>query len=194
MSMMKRRSNGRVFERRMRRARGASLLEVLISVLLSAIGLLALAGANVASIRYSKMSQYRGTATNLAADLGERMRANQAGLANYAYGFDFASQATAPSASVACETYSNTCTSTQLADYDLVNWRLTVRNQLPQGSVFVVVPAGQVAADVWLAWQDPAVAAPSENDTDARNIATECPNGLNTTDKSVRCSYFRINL
>lgn len=194
MSMMKNSKVGSRRESRMRRQRGASLLEVLISVLLSAIGLLALAGANVASIRYSKMSQYRGTATNLAADLGERMRANQAGLASYAYGSDFAAQATAASASAACETYSNTCTSTQLADYDLLNWRVAVRNQLPQGSVFVVVPAGQVAADVWLVWQDPAVATPSENTTDARNIATECPNGLNTTDKSVRCSYFRINL
>lgn len=194
MSMMNHPVGGRRFESRARRERGASLLEVLISVLLSAIGLLALAGANVASIRYSKMSQYRGTATNLAADLGERMRANQAGLANYAYGSDFDAQATAPSASTACETYASTCTSTQLADYDLVNWRLAARNQLPRGSVFVVVPAGQVAADVWLVWQDPAVAAPSENATDARNIATECPAGLNTTDKSVRCSYFRINL
>ncbi len=81
--------------------RGASLIEVLISILLAAIGLLALAGSNVASIRYSKMSQYRGTATVLAADLAERMRANQAGLADYAVADIFSAQGTEPLATTA---------------------------------------------------------------------------------------------
>ncbi|MEO7105861.1 MAG: type IV pilus modification protein PilV, partial [Rhodoferax sp.] len=90
---------------KLRGVRGASLLEVLISVLLSAIGLLALAGANVASIRYSKMSQYRGTATMLAADLAERMRANPLGLTGYAVTANFSGQATPPADTNACEGY-----------------------------------------------------------------------------------------
>jgi type IV pilus assembly protein PilV len=177
------------------RVRGISLLEVLVSVLLSAIGLLALAGANVASIRYSKMSQYRGTATLLATDFAERVRANKAGLANYAVGDDFATQTTAPSASTACETYAATCSVANLASYDLTQWRRQVRAQLPSGSVFISIPGGQSALDVWIAWQDPSVAAPDENSADARNNAKECPNGLSVgTDRSIRCSYFRINI
>lgn len=180
-----------------RRARGASLIEVLISVLLAAIGLLAMAGANVASIRYSKMSQYRGTATMLASDLAERMRSNQAGLLNYAVSSDFAAQASVPAASTACEGYSVTCNSADLAAYDLVAWRRAVRNQLPEGSVFVTPSTAVVnpvlAADVWIAWRDPAVAAPDENSTDSRNNAKECP-GSYSTDKSIRCIYFRINI
>lgn len=173
---------------------GFSLIEVLVSVLLAAIGLLALSGANVVSIRYSKMSQYRGTATMLAADLAERMRSNQAGLANYEVADDFAAQASSPSASTACETYSSTCTSAQLAAYDLVNWKLLVRNQLPQGSVFVTPSTSVLAADVWVAWKDPAVANPSENSTDARDTSSkECPNSF-SNDQSVRCAYFRINI
>lgn len=176
--------------------RGVSLIEVLISILLAAIGLLALAGANVASIRYSKMSQYRGTATLLASDFAERMRANKAGLASYGYGSDFATQSAAIAADTSCETYAPAaCTAATLAAYDLNTWRAVVRNQLPEGSVFVVINAVQVAADVWIAWRDPAVADPDENSTDARNSALECPNGLNLgADKSVRCSFFRINL
>jgi type IV pilus assembly protein PilV len=179
-----------------RKSRGVSLLEVLISILLAAIGLLALAGANVASIRYSKMAQYRGTATLLAADFAERMRANKAGLASYAYGSDFATQAAAVGADTSCETYAPAaCNAAGLAAYDLANWRALVRKQLPEGSVFVVYQAGQVASDVWIAWRDPAVASPNDNSTDARNTALECPNGLSLgADKSIRCSYFRINL
>jgi len=184
-------------------ARGVSLLEVLISVLLAAIGLLALAGSNVASIRYSKMSQYRGTAAVLAADLAERMRANKAGIAGYDYSaktFDEQVAAATP-ANVTCDGIPPVGTCASLATYDMDNWRRLVRTQLPQGSVFVTVvalpgpPAGQSAADVWIAWNDPAVANPDENTTDARNSATECPNGLSAgVDKSIRCSFFRINV
>lgn len=188
---------------------GASLLEVLISVLLAAIGLLALAGANVASIRYSKLSQYRGTATVLALDLGERMRANKAGIMSYGYtAATFAAQtAAAINTDQTCEAYvgSTPCTTAQLAAYDLNTWRRVVRSQLPSGSVYVdimdlagnscAVLANCIAADVWMAWRDPAVADPDDNSTDSRNAAGECPNGLSAgTDKSIRCSFFRINL
>lgn len=180
---------------------GASLIEALIAVLLSAIGLLALAGANVASIRYSKMSQYRGTATMLAADLAERMRANPDGLTGYAVATNFAAQATQPTLTTACETYSSTCSNavTDMAAYDLAQWRRVVRSQLPEGSVSIATQTAATtlttagAADVWLAWRDPAVASPSENTTEARNYAKECPNNF-SSDQSVRCIYFRINL
>ena len=178
-----------------RRVRGASLIEVLVSILLAAIGLLALAGSNVASIRYSKMSQYRGTATVLAADLAERMRANQAGLADYNITDDFSAQATQPATTTACLTYSKTCSSAELAAYDMAIWRRLVRSQLPEGSVVVTPSASGTlfAADVWVAWRDPAVADPDENNTEARNTTTECPEDF-STDKSIRCSYFRINI
>ena len=57
--------------------RGFSMIEVLVAIVISAVALLALAGVNAASIRYTKMSQYRATATQLANDMGERMRANK---------------------------------------------------------------------------------------------------------------------
>ncbi len=175
--------------------RGVSLIEVLVAVLLSVIGLLALAGANVASVRYSKMSQYRGTATMLAADLAERMRANPSGLvpgAGYEVTANFAAQASLAAPSTACETYVKTCPAANMAAYDLSTWRNVVRSQLPNGSVSIATTT-TTAADVWLAWQDPAVAAPNENSTDARNFAKECPPNF-STDQSVRCIYFRINL
>jgi type IV pilus assembly protein PilV len=171
--------------------RGASLIEVLVSVVVATIGLLALAGVNASSVRYTKMSQYRGTATQLAADIGERMRANKAGAASYALNSNFAAQATLPSAaSPLCNSYGTTCTAAQVAAYDLQTWQVVVRDQLPQGSAYIVYQNVQSAADVWVVWRDPAVAA-----DDTPTTGSECPGALSVAgEPSVRCSYFRINL
>jgi len=170
---------------------GVSLIEVLISIVIASIGLLALAGVNVSSIRYAKMSQYRGTATQLASDMAERMRANKAGLAAYNFQTDFGTQAALVAPAQACDSYLVTCNSASLADYDLRTWLATVRNQLPGGSAFLATQAGQSAVDLWIVWRDPDVA----NADDAPATASECPAGLTVAaDPSIRCSYFRINL
>lgn len=171
---------------------GVSLIEVLIAIVIASIGLLALAGVNASSIRYAKMSQYRGTATMLANDIAERMRANSLGFASYGLGSDFSTQASTPAApSPLCNTYDpSICTAAQVAAVDLQSWRVRLRNQLPQGSAYITILNAQVAADLWIVWRDPAVA------TDDLDRSTgECPNALSVgSDYSVRCSYFRINL
>lgn len=171
---------------------GVSLIEVLIAIVIASIGLLALAGVNASSIRYAKMSQYRGTATMLANDIAERMRANSLGFASYGLSSDFATQATLPTApSELCNVFAVTpCTAAQVAAVDLQSWQVRLRNQLPEGSAYINILNAQVAADLWIVWRDPAVA------TDDLDRSTgECPTALSVgSDYSVRCSYFRINL
>lgn len=176
---------------RYRQNKGVSLIEVLISIVIASIGLLALAGVNASSIRYTKMSQYRGTSTLLANDIGERMRANKAGAGNYAVSSDFATQATLPSApGNLCNTNADTCSAIQVAAADLYSWQLRVRDQLPSGSVFIGYQNLQSAYDVWLVWRDPAVAS-----DDVVATGAECPASLTVaSDPSIRCSYFRINV
>lgn len=175
---------------------GASLIEVLVSVVIASIGLLALAGVNAASVRYTKMSQYRAVATQLANDMGERMRANKAGFLNddYNYTIEFADQATKaslPSGNDLCNTAALSCTPAKIAALDLAQWRILVRDQLPEGSVFLSRQAGEVAMDLWVVWRDPAVA----NTDDSPALTSECPDGLSrNSDMSIRCSFFRINL
>lgn len=197
--------------RRQRHA-GVSLIEVLVSIVIASLALLALAGVNASSIRYTKMSQYRATAALLANDIGERMRANKGNLASvppapavaaagflagvYDYEVAFSSQSTKavlPTAgtAAACDLKATSCTSAQIASLDLLQWRVLVRNQLPEGSVYIIRQAAQVAADVWVVWRDPAVASTDE----APALAGECPSSLTTGgDLSIRCSFFRINL
>lgn len=171
--------------------RGVSLIEVLIAIVVASIGLLALAGVNAAAIRYTKMSQYRGTATLLANDIGERMRANKAGAGNYVFSSNFATQATLPSAPAnLCNTNADTCSALQVAAADLYTWQVRVRDQLPNGSVYIQYQNLQSAYDVWLIWRDPSVAS-----DDVVATGAECPAALTVaSDPSIRCSYFRINV
>ena len=180
---------------------GASLIEVLVSIVLASFALLALAGVNASSVRYTKMSQYRATAAQLANDMGERIHANKgvstpattgffAG--NYDFEADFAAQATAATLpSPLCDTAASSCTPAQIAALDLAQWRIMVRNQLPEGAVFLRRRAAAGAMELWVIWRDPAVA---DND-EAPSLIGECPDSLNRGgDLSIRCSYFRINL
>ena len=177
---------------RKHRQYGVSLIEVLVSIVIASIGLLALAGVNATSVRYTKLSQYRGTATLLATDIGERIRANKGGRAAYAIATSFAGQSALPAAPAPrCNVVADTCTANQLADADKYDWQVLVRNQLPEGSVTIVYDAARPASDIWVVWRDPAVA----NDDEFALLVNECPANLSVAgDRSIRCSYFRINL
>jgi type IV pilus assembly protein PilV len=179
------------------------MIEVLVSIALSAVALLALASLNAAALRYTKMSQYRAVATHLFSDIGERMRANKGRMGedgtsaegfwagDYDYTISFSGQAaTVNSPALRCNTAASVCSTREMALLDLAQWRFQTRNSLPEGSVFVLRQSDAVAADVWIAWRDPRVA--SRDEAPAR--ANECPGGLAVSDLSIRCSYVRVNL
>ena len=211
--MFLKKSNHSKFGVRTAKSRGASLIEVLVSIVIASIGLLALAGVNAASMRYTKMSQYRATATQLANDIGERIRANKGGPAvaaivgppavaavaatgffngDYDFATSFADQATiATLPTEQCDAAASNCTPAEIAALDLAQWRILVREQLPDGSVYMARQAGAIAMDLWVVWRDPAVA----NTDDSPALLAECPDGLSrNSDMSIRCSFFRINL
>lgn len=168
-----------------------------MSIVIASIGLLGLAGINAASVRYSKMSQYRSTATQLVNDISERIRANNTSggvLASYVIRTTFVSQATLPAApSPACTAVTDSCTAVQMAAADLQQWRATVRSRLPEGTVSLRADGATVGAfDLWIAWRDPALA---NTDEAPRVGAQECSSDLDVdTDASVRCLYFRVQL
>ena len=60
----------------MKNARGFSLVEVLVSIVIVAIGLLGMAGLTAAGLKSNNTSYYRSQATVLANDILDRMRAN----------------------------------------------------------------------------------------------------------------------
>jgi len=106
---------------------GFTLIEVLIAMLVLAVGLLGLAGLQATSLKNSQSAYNRSQATQLAYDLSDRMRANIIGKANYT--------TVLPSSATAkpnCLTTTG-CSPADMAENDLFEWNSAVRNSLPSG-------------------------------------------------------------
>lgn len=86
-------------------SRGFSMIEVLVALLVLALGLLGFALLQTMNLRYTQSAQYRTQATNLAYDLLDQMRANrfQAAWYNGSAGASFES-GEVDTSSAACKT------------------------------------------------------------------------------------------
>lgn len=62
--------------RKLSNQKGATLIEIMVSIVVMAIGLLGLASLQVNALKYQKTASQRSEAVQAAYDLGERMRAN----------------------------------------------------------------------------------------------------------------------
>jgi type IV pilus assembly protein PilV len=174
---------------------GFSLIEVLVAMFVIAMGILALAGLLQAATRYSKMSELRSTATLLANDIADRIRANQAGGELGAGGYDITERTfpTTPTAAHPDCTSEAPCGPGDLAHADMAAWTARVRATLPKGSAWVQFHPGKAPApdyvDVWVGWADPLTLAPGIS-TD--RSGTECPPDWKAADASVRCVYLEV--
>ncbi|MCH9674691.1 MAG: type IV pilus modification protein PilV [Gammaproteobacteria bacterium] len=95
---------------------GFSLVEVLIAVVVLAIGMLGIAGLLVTSKRANLEAVQRSSATALAQDLAERMRANPFELASYTNG---GTGTTLTGTTIPARSCATGCTPEQLAQHDL---------------------------------------------------------------------------
>lgn len=118
-------------------SRGFTLLEVLVALLILAIGLLGLAALQTMSIKFNHQSYERTQATFLAYDILDRMRANPSG--------NYSAAATSDPGCIAAA-----CTVNQLAEHDLFHWRQAVGKALA-ASAATVSTSGN-AASVTLTW------------------------------------------
>jgi type IV pilus assembly protein PilV len=117
---------------------GFTMVEVLVALVVLAIGLLGIAALYLNSLQAGRTAIYRTQAINLAADLADRIRMNRT--AQAAYGTAFA-DAEAPVGT--CVTTGG-CSDADLASTDLATWKDALADQLPagQGQVVVVMPVG----------------------------------------------------
>ena len=179
------------------RAAGFSLVEVLVAMFVVAMGILALAGLLQASTRYSKMSELRSTATLLANDIADRMRANSVGAALGPGGYDLTDHAfpspQAPTPTHAACTSDASCTAAELAKVDVADWTARVKATLPKGSAWIQFHLGHDntpdSVDIWVGWADPLTLSPGVS-TD--RSGTECPAAWKAVEPSVRCVYLQV--
>ncbi len=103
--------------------RGMTLIEVLLAIVIFAIGLLGVAALQVAGLRYTKGSQNRSLAIIQAENIAERMRANPAAVADGKY-------VTPDVSDELPGCVSADCTPAQMAEYDLATWLSDTRQAL----------------------------------------------------------------
>jgi len=195
--------------------RGATLIEVLVAIVILAIGLFGMAGLTSAALKYNQFSRMRATGLSLVTDYAERARANLAGFAGYAHTKAYNASAraaaskdpTSPRGACLVDTSNpaspvNTC-GAAIATYDQSQWLTNVANRLPGGTAYVSTELPDVASgvnglpatrvlNIWLIWS-----AIEEGAGFGRKeqLQQPCPAGANiATGASVNCMYFRITL
>lgn len=121
--------------------KGFTMIEVLVALVVLAIGMLGIAALYLNSLQAGRSAIYRTEAVNLAADLADRIRANRTALAGYSNVY-----ADAFAAVPACFTTAG-CTPAQLATSDLSRWKADLALQLPNGQGQVVVTPAVAAGE-----------------------------------------------
>jgi len=116
---------------------GFTMLEVLVAILVIAVGLLGMAGLQMQSLRQGHSAYYRSVATQLAYDMGDRMRGNLNGVLANSYnrtglGTDYAT------AIAACTTTAG-CVAADLAKNDAYEWQQMVQTLLPGGEAIICI-------------------------------------------------------
>lgn len=110
---------------------GFTLLEVLITLIVMAIGLLGLAGLQVVSLRNNHGAYLRSQAITQSYDIVDRMRANADQTAAYSLTNATYTFAAIGTQTAACDTTAG-CTPALMAGHDLFKWNQANRNMLPQ--------------------------------------------------------------
>jgi type IV pilus assembly protein PilV len=114
--------------------RGVTLLEVLISIVVLAVGLLGYAGLQTVSLKNNLSAYHRSQATMLAYDVIDRIRADQVNAAAYTLTFD------------------------DTPAGDLANWLALVKAALPSSDAQIAFPdpPGSVpfTVQVTIRWDD----------------------------------------
>ncbi len=121
---------------------GFTLLEVLVSVLILAAGMLGVSVIQSRSLAYGQIAHLNNAANTIAYDMLDRIRANRifsvdgtgysAGLGNIPSVYP-----------VDCEV--STCTPSQLANYDIGQWKFILDQQLPNADGTITFANGSVS-------------------------------------------------
>jgi type IV pilus assembly protein PilV len=123
--------------------RGFSLIEVMVSVMVLAVGLIGAVGLQVFAFRTTQQSTFQTVALELAADMAEKMRANTSEMkqsdGNNAYLIsDYSAlDQNLKAPSKLCISESVDCNAQELAAFDIYEWKKRLKTALPSGRAVI---------------------------------------------------------
>jgi len=134
----------------MKKNQGFTLIEVLITMVVLAVGLLGLAGLQTTSLKHNQTAYFRSQATQLAYDMADRMRANPVDASQFAGSTYVVGNA---AANAGCSTVAG-CTPAEMAENDLFEWDASLVEVLPGnisvGTISYVAPLFEIV----IQWDD----------------------------------------
>ena len=161
------------------------MIEVLVSLIVVAFGLLGLAGLQARSMSFQKDSFDRKAAAEMAGQLAERVRANYDGFKAGNYNLTLAPNDATAALIPVCGDPLN-CTPAETAARDWAMWQIDLRRRLPVSGAYLAAPANSAQINLILAWQ--------EGQQRADTVDTLCSNApVNIADTTFRCSNWIIN-
>ena len=115
---------------------GVGLIEVMVTLVVVAVGVLGMVGLQSKSLQYNQTSYLRSQADFLANDMMERIRTNRSTAETSTAYTVSNNQHTAAACDQSeypdrCET--SVCSGNELAEYDLKQWKFGISCQLPDG-------------------------------------------------------------
>lgn len=156
-----------------RRQRGITLIESLVALFVTALGILGILGIQMRTLADTQTSVRRAQAIRLIEDLGERMKVNPNALMHMnSYVSSFNSFPAVGSCAAGCGP-------SQLATYDLAVWKQSVRNSLPLGDASIFIATGETNAanrrqlGVMISWREnerTGLTADDREQTDATRV------------------------
>ncbi|MCB1919532.1 MAG: type IV pilus modification protein PilV [Candidatus Competibacteraceae bacterium] len=129
----------------MRKQTGFTLIEILVTVVVLAIGLLGLAGLQATALRFNSSASQRSQATILAYDIMERIRANSLAARCGAYGGT-------PEVGLDCT--SVTLAETTIANNDIAAWNGALLISLPSPNGVIAYDGGTRILTITIQWDD----------------------------------------
>lgn len=112
----------------MKKETGATMIEVLVTILILAVGLLGLSATQVMSLKNGNNAHHRYMAAMAAQEMAERMRANPGGVQLGSYDNKTVK---GEESSQSCSTR---CGAGQIATLDLYEWGQVISTNLPSGT------------------------------------------------------------
>lgn len=120
---------------------GFTLIEVLISVFVLALGVIGAAGMQLVAMRTGQQSGLQTVAVQLATEMADNMRQNATEMnkadSDNPYLFSYNSAADTAPAAPTKMCYGAACNSAELAEFDIYEWQTRLKGGLPGGRVVI---------------------------------------------------------